>query len=80
MKNLSIGCILLIILNIIPFSIQAQDTEIAKKKIVNEFTNGVASALENFIDGDGVTEVQITADEDYHPEFSIMTLIQALIF
>ena len=45
MKNLSIGCILLIILNIIPFSIQAQDTEIAKKKIVNEFTNGVALAF-----------------------------------
>lgn len=37
--------IVLLILTIIPFSLQAQDTEVAKQKIVNKFTNGVSLAF-----------------------------------
>ena len=66
--------ILLFILTIISFGLQAQDSESAKKKLVNKFTNGISAALENFIGGEGDTEVQITSGEEYHPEFSIMTV------
>ena len=66
--------ILLFILTIISFGLQAQDSESAKKKLVNKFTNGISAALENFIGSEGDTEVQITSGEEYHPEFSIMTV------
>ena len=66
--------ILIFILIIISFGLQAQDVEITKKKLVNKFANGISTALQNFIGGEGDTEVQITAGEDYHPEFSIMTV------
>ena len=46
----------------------------AKKNIVSRFTDSIAGGLENIIGGEGDTEVQITAGEDYKPEFSIMTV------
>ena len=56
------------------FKVYAADSDAAKKNIVNNITAGISSALENFISGEGDTEVQITTGEDYHPEFSIMTV------
>ena len=55
-------------------SISAFADETAKKNIVSRFTNSISSGLENIIGGEGDTEVQITAGEDYKPEFSIMTV------
>ena len=46
----------------------------AKKNIVSRFTSSISSGLENIIGGEGDTEVQITAGEDYKPTFSIMTV------
>jgi len=66
--------IFLFILTVISFGLQAQDVEIAKKKLVNKLTNGISVALENLIGGEGNTEIQIITGEDYHPEFSIMTV------
>mgnify|MGYP001248025862 CR=1 FL=1 len=56
------------------FKVYGADSDAAKKNIVNNMTAGISSALENFISGEGDTEVQITTGEDYHPEFSIMTV------
>ena len=56
------------------FKVYAADSDAAKKNIVNNITAGISSALENFISGEGDTEVKITTGEDYHPEFSIMTV------
>ena len=52
----------------------AADMDSTKKNIVNKISAGLSSALENMIGGEGDTEVQIIAGEDYHPEFSIMTV------
>ena len=43
--------------------------------IISKITNSIAGSLENFIGkGGGDTEVQITAGEEYKPEFTIMTV------
>ena len=55
-------------------SISAFADETTKKNIISRFTNSISSGLENIIGGEGDTEVQITAGEDYKPEFSIMTV------
>ena len=55
-------------------SISAFADETAKKNIISRFTNSISSGLENIFGGEGDTEVQITAGEDYKPEFSIMTV------
>ena len=65
--------IFLIIFFISPHLLAA-DMDSTKKNIVNKISAGLSSALENMIGGEGDTEVQIIAGEDYHPEFSIMTV------
>mgnify|MGYP001179874637 CR=1 len=55
-------------------SAQAGDEQQTKKKVINNFASGAGSVLENIIGGEGDTEVQITAGEDYKPEFSIMSV------
>ena len=52
----------------------AMAENVAKKNIVSRFTDSIAGGLENIIGGEGDTEVQITAGEDYKPEFSIMSV------
>ena len=66
--------LLIFIFSIISFSTFATDTNTAKKNILDNMSIGISSALENFIGGEGDTEVQIVTGEDYHPEFSIMTV------
>ena len=66
--------LLIFIFSIISFSTFATDTNTAKKNILDNMSVGISSALENFIGGEGDTEVQIVTGEDYHPEFSIMTV------
>ena len=63
-----------LIITLFCFKVYGADSDAAKKNIVNNMTAGISSALENFISGEGDTEVQITTGEDYHPEFSIMTV------
>ena len=58
----------------ISFSAHAGDEKIIKKNIVSNFTNSISSAVENFLDGEGETKVQIDMGEDYKPEFSIVTV------
>ena len=58
----------------ISFSVYAGDEETVKKNIVSNFTNSLSSAVENFLDGEGETKVQIDMGEDYKPEFSIVTV------
>ncbi len=65
---------ILIIFLFIPFSAFAGDEEIAKKSVIDKFSNGLSSAIENILDGEGDTQVQIIAGEDYKPEFSIVTV------
>ena len=55
-------------------SVYAGDEETVKKNIVSNFTNSLSSAVENFLDGEGETKVQIDMGEDYKPEFSIVTV------
>ena len=62
------------IIFLIAGSVFADDSKAAKDSIISNLTNSIASSLENFIGGEGDTEVQITAGEEYHPEFSIMTV------
>ena len=52
----------------------AGDEKKIKKNTINSFTNNLSSAVENFLDGEGVTKVQIDMGEDYKPEFSIVTV------
>ena len=66
--------LLIFIFSIISFATFATDTNTAKKNILDNISVGISSALENFIGGEGDTEVQIVTGEDYHPEFSIMTV------
>ena len=56
------------------FSVYAGDEETVKKNIVSNFTNSLSSAVENFLDGEGETKVQLDMGEDYKPEFSIVTV------
>ena len=56
-------------------NVYAGDEKKAKTKVLDKMTGGLSSAIENFISAEGGdTEVQITAGEDYKPEFSIMTV------
>ncbi len=63
-----------LIILILSFSAYAGDEEIVKKSIIDKFTGGLSSAVENVLDGEGDTQVQIIAGEDYKPEFSIVTV------
>ena len=58
----------------ISLNIKAEETSSVKKNLLNQMSAGISSAIENFIGGEGDTEVRITTGEDYHPEFSIMTV------
>ena len=66
--------IIFIILFFIPFSAFAGDEDKLKKGVIEKITAGGSNFIRNAISGDGDTEVQITAGEDYKPEFSIMTV------
>ncbi len=66
----------LIFILFISFNLYAGDEEIVKKSVIDKFTSGLSSAVENVLDGEGDTQVQITAGEDYKPEFSIVTVKQ----
>ena len=58
----------------IPFNVYAGDEDKLKKGIIEKFTSGLSSSIENILDGEGDTKVQIDMGEDYHPEFSIVTV------
>ncbi len=45
-----------------------------KDGVISKLTGSISSGIENIIAGDGDTEVNITAGQDYKPEFSIMTV------
>ena len=64
----------IIFLIFISFQVLADDNDTAKKTLVDKMTSSISSALTNMIDGEGDTQVQITTGEDYHPEFSIVTV------
>ncbi len=64
----------IIFLLFISFQVLADDNDTAKKNLVDKMTSSISSALTNMIDGEGDTQVQITTGEDYHPEFSIVTV------
>ena len=66
--------IIFIILFLIPFNAFAGDEDKLKKGVIEKITSGGSNFISNAISGDGDTEVQITAGEDYKPEFSIMTV------
>ena len=59
--------LIIFIFSIISFHGFADDTNTAKKNILDNMSAGISSALENFIGGEGDTEVQIVTGEDYHP-------------
>ena len=52
----------------------AADMDSTKKNIVNKISAVYPQLWKIWIGGEGDTEVQIIAGEDYHPEFSIMTV------
>jgi hypothetical protein len=52
----------------------AGDEEKIKRSLINNFTDNLSSAVQNFLDGEGETKVQIDMGEDYKPEFSIVTV------
>ena len=58
----------------ISFNVYAGDEEKLKKSIIDKFTSGLSSSISNILDGEGDTKVQIDMGEDYHPEFSIVTV------
>ena len=59
---------------LISFNVYAGDEEKLKKGIIEKFTSGLSSSISNILDGEGDTKVQIDMGEDYHPEFSIVTV------
>ena len=59
---------------LISFNVFAGDEEKVKKGIIEKFTSGLSSSISNILDGEGDTKVQIDMGEDYHPEFSIVTV------
>ena len=58
----------------ISFNVYAGDEEKLKKSIIEKFTSGLSSSISNILEGEGDTKVQIDMGEDYHPEFSIVTV------
>ena len=64
----------LILIFFISFPIFASDETKLRNNIVNSFTNSLSEAVENFLNGEGDTKVQINVGEDYKPEFSIVTV------
>jgi len=56
------------------FNLSADDKEEAKKNVLQGFSDSLSSAIAGLIGGEGDTEIQITIAEEYHPEFSIMTV------
>ena len=52
----------------------AGDEEKIKRSLINNFTDNLSNAVQNFLDGEGETKVQIDIGEDYKPEFSIVTV------
>jgi len=64
----------ILFLVLISSTLYAGDEENLKQNIVSNFTNSITSAVENFLDGEGETKVQIDMGEDYKPEFSIVTV------
>ncbi len=63
-----------LIIFLISFNVYAGDEEKLKKGIIDKFTSGLSSSISNILDGKGDTKVQIDLGEDYHPEFSIVTV------
>ena len=63
-----------LIIFLLSFSAYAGDEEIVKKNVINKFTSSLSSAVENILDGEGDTQVQIKAGEELKPEFSIVTV------
>lgn len=59
---------------IISLNLFAGEEEKIKKDLINNFTSGLSSAVENILDGEGDTKVQVDMGEDYKPEFSIVTV------
>ena len=59
---------------LISFHVFAGDEEKVKKGIIEKFTSGLSSSITNILEGEGDTKVQIDMGEDYHPEFSIVTV------
>ncbi len=64
----------LILILFISKNLYAGDEKIVKENILDKFTNSISSSIENFIGGEGDTQVKITTGEDYKPEFSIVTV------
>ena len=63
-----------LIILLLSFNAYAGDEEIVKKNVINKFTSSLSSAVENILDGEGDTQVQIKAGEELKPEFSIVTV------
>ena len=63
-----------LIIFLLSFSAYAGDEEQLKKGIIEKFTSGLSSSITNILEGEGDTKVQIDMGEDYHPEFSIVTV------
>jgi len=59
---------------LLSFKAYAGDEEKIKKNVIDKFTSGLSSAVENILDGEGDTQVQIKAGEELKPEFSIVTV------
>jgi len=64
----------LFVILFISLNAYAGDEKQAKKSIVDGFTSSLSSAVQNFLDGEGDTKVQINMGNDYKPEFSIVTV------
>ena len=63
-----------LIIFLMSFNVFAGDEEQLKKGIIEKFTSGLSSSITNILEGEGDTKVQIDMGEDYHPEFSIVTV------
>ena len=59
---------------ILSFSAYAGDEKKLKEKLKSNFSDSLSSAVENFLDGEGETKVQLDIGEDYKPEFTIVTV------
>ena len=66
--------IISLIILLISYNVLAGDDDKVKKGIIEKFTSGLSSSIENILDGEGDTKVQIDFGEDYKPEFSIVTV------
>jgi len=64
----------ILILIFISFNLYAGDEEKIKKSVADNFAQKMVSAVENFLDGEGETKVEINMGEQYKPEFSIATV------